>query len=96
VADLVAYLSGDTRLPKPQRRADVIERIRGAPGEAKVVRLADRLDNLLDMAGFSTARKREYVAGSKRILEACRGANAPLEAALADAIARQEAAADGG
>jgi guanosine-3',5'-bis(diphosphate) 3'-pyrophosphohydrolase len=92
VADLVAILSGDMRLPKPARRAEVVERIRTAEGAAKIVRLADRLDNLLDMASFSPARKREYVAGSKRILEACQGANAALESALAGAIARQEAA----
>lgn len=88
VADLVAVLSGDMRLPKAARRAEVIERIRTAPAEAKAIRLADRLDNLLDMAGFSAGRKLEFVAGSKRTLEACRGANAALEAALARAIAR--------
>lgn len=88
VADLVATLSGDMRLPKPQRREEVIERARTAPREAQSIRLADRLDNLLDMNGFSPARKQEYVEGSQKTLEACRGANAALEAALAGAIAR--------
>ncbi len=92
VADLVAILSGDMRLPKPARRSEVLERIRTASPDAKAIRLADRLDNLMDMAGFSDARKREFVAGSKRTLDACRGANAALEAALARAIAHQESA----
>lgn len=90
VADLVATLSGDMRLPKPERRAEVIERVRHAAREAKVIRLADRLDNLLDMAGFSLARKQEYLAGSRKTLDACRGASAELEAALERAIARVE------
>ncbi|HLU39692.1 MAG TPA: HD domain-containing protein [Planctomycetota bacterium] len=90
VADLVAVLSGDMRLPKPERRAEVIERARTAPPEAQAIRLADRLDNLLDMSGFSLARKQEYVDGSRRTLDACRGANAALEAALAAAIERIE------
>jgi guanosine-3',5'-bis(diphosphate) 3'-pyrophosphohydrolase len=88
VADLVAALSGDMRLPKPARRAEVIERARHAGVEVQTIRLADRLDNLLDMAGFSNARKREYVEGSEQTLAACRGANPALEAALERAIAR--------
>lgn len=88
VADLVASLSGDMRLPKPERRAEVIERARRGSTEVKTIRLADRLDNLLDMAGFSPGRKREYLEGSEQTLEACRGANAALEAALERAIAR--------
>lgn len=88
VADLVSALSGDMRLPKPERRVDVIERARHADGAVKAVRLADRLDNLDDMAGFSAARRAEYLDGSRRILEACRGANPALEAALQAAIDR--------
>jgi guanosine-3',5'-bis(diphosphate) 3'-pyrophosphohydrolase len=90
IADLVAVLSGDMRLPKPERRAEVIERARHGSKEVKAIRLADRLDNLLDMAGFSLARKLEYLEGSRRTLAACRGANAGLEAALERAIARLE------
>ena len=88
VADLVATLSGDMRLPQPARRAEVIERARHAGVEVKTIRLADRLDNLLDMAGFSDARKREYVEGSEQTLAACRDANPALEEALERAIAR--------
>ncbi|MCB9870592.1 MAG: HD domain-containing protein [Planctomycetes bacterium] len=88
VANLVAVLSGDMRLPKPARRQEIIDRIRSAPAAAKAIRLADRLDNLTDMRGFDATRQREYVAGSRKVLEACRGANPPLERALEDAIAR--------
>jgi guanosine-3',5'-bis(diphosphate) 3'-pyrophosphohydrolase len=86
VADLVAILTGDMRLPKPARRQEIVERIRAADTDAKAVRLADRLDNVTDMNGFSQTRKREYIEESKLILEACRGANAALERALSIAI----------
>lgn len=91
VADLVAILSGDMRLPKPQRRQEVLERIRTAPDEAKAVRLADRLDNLADMQGFSESRRQEYIRDSWKTLEACAGANPALEKALEATIRRLEA-----
>jgi guanosine-3',5'-bis(diphosphate) 3'-pyrophosphohydrolase len=92
VADMVAILSGDMRLPKARRRQEVVERIRTAPDEAKAVRLADRLDNLTDMKGFSASRREEYIRDSWKVLEACKGANPGLEQALEDAIRRLEAA----
>jgi len=91
VADLVAILSGDMRLPKVQRREEVVDRIRAAPTEAKAVRLADRLDNLADMKGFSESRRKEYIRDSWKILEACAGANPGLEKALEATIRRLEA-----
>ena len=91
VADLVAVLSGDMRLPKKQRRQEVLDRIRTAPDEAKAVRLADRLDNLTDMKGFSEERREEYIRDSWKTLEACKGANSSLEQALEEAIRRLEA-----
>ncbi len=90
VADLVALLSGDMRLPKVQRRQEVVDRIRTAPDQAKAVRLADRLDNLTDMKGFSESRRQEYIRDSHKILEACKGANAALEKALEESIRRLE------
>lgn len=91
VADLVAVLSGDMRLPKPQRRQEVVERIRSASDEAKAVRLADRLDNLADMKGFSESRRAEYIRDSWKIVEACAGANRALEEALRTTIRKLEA-----
>ncbi len=82
VADMVADLSGDMRLPRAERRADVIERARRASKEVRTVRLADRLDNLLDMNGFSEQKKRAYAEDGLKLLDACRGVNAALEAEL--------------
>jgi guanosine-3',5'-bis(diphosphate) 3'-pyrophosphohydrolase len=86
IADLVAELSGDMRLPKPERRAEQLERIRRGSPEAKAIKLADRLDNLTDMQGFSDQRRSTYLEQSRAYLDACRGANAALEQALARAI----------
>ncbi len=86
VADLVVVLTGDMRLPKVERRQEIIQRIRAANDEAKSIRLADRLDNLTDMQGFSDSKKRRYIEESGNILDACRGANPALEAALAAAL----------
>lgn len=91
VANLVAILSGDMRLPKVQRRKEVVERIRNASKEAKAVRLADRLDNLSDMQGFSESRRKEYIRDSWKTLDACAGANPALEKALEATIRRLEA-----
>ena len=68
-----------------------MDRVRNASSEAKAVRLADRLDNLTDMKGFTETRRKEYIAESSMTLEACRGSNAPLEAALEAAIRSLEA-----
>lgn len=83
VADMVSALSGDQRLPRAQRRADVIERARSANRAVKCVRMADRIDNLLDMKGWSDERRRAYAEDGLKLLEACRGANEPLEQELA-------------
>lgn len=86
VADLVAVLTGDMRLPKPERRQEIVQRIRAANDDAKSIRLADRLDNVTDMQGFRDSKKRRYIEESAQILEACRGGNPALEAALAAAL----------
>lgn len=83
VADMVAIRSGDMRLPREARRAEVIERARHAPPEVRAVRIADRLDNLSDMKGYPDEKKRMYARDGRKLLEACRGANAALEAELA-------------
>ncbi len=86
VADLVAQLSGDMRLPKKERREEIIARISNASADAKAIRLADKLDNLRDMEGFSDSRKQDYIRESRKILAACKGANSALETALEQTI----------
>ena len=86
VANLVAELTADMRLPKTERKKDQLRSIRSASPEAKTIKLADRYDNLTDMNGFSESRRTEYIRHSRDVLEACRGANAGLEARFEEVL----------
>ena len=89
VATLVSELSADQRLPKEQRKHEMLERIRNGSKAARIVKLADRLDNITGMERFSESKKASYVRESRAILEACRGVNAGLERALEQEIVRR-------
>jgi guanosine-3',5'-bis(diphosphate) 3'-pyrophosphohydrolase len=88
VASLVAELTNDNRLPKPQRRAAMIEHIPSLSSKAKRIKLADRLDNISELLrGFGTKEKRErYISETERILEGSKGVCEPLERALRQAL----------
>ncbi|TVQ32257.1 MAG: HD domain-containing protein [Phycisphaeraceae bacterium] len=63
VADCVAALSKDMRLPEPQREPAYDEGLRRADWRAKLIKLADVYDNLCDLSG-----------DSKKVLDKCRRA----------------------
>jgi GTP diphosphokinase / guanosine-3',5'-bis(diphosphate) 3'-diphosphatase len=88
VASLVAELTNDNRLPKPKRRAAMIEHLPQLSSKAKRIKLSDRYDNVLDLlAGGGTAEKKaRYCGETERILTACQGACGPLESALKAAL----------
>jgi len=50
VADLVAAVSKDARLPESAREAAYDQQLAGAPWKARMIKLADVLDNLADSA----------------------------------------------
>jgi GTP diphosphokinase / guanosine-3',5'-bis(diphosphate) 3'-diphosphatase len=93
VANLVAELTNDNRLPKPERRAAMIEHLPQLTARAKRIKLADRLDNVLDLLrGSGTDEKRlRYLDETERILDALAGACAPLEQALRQALQELQA-----
>jgi guanosine-3',5'-bis(diphosphate) 3'-pyrophosphohydrolase len=69
VADAVAALSKDVRLPKDQQIIDSISRIRKLPGEVWAVKLADRITNLQPAPpDWSTEKKARYLDESRVIL----------------------------
>lgn len=71
VAALVATLTNDESLPKPERKAQMIERFRTASLAARVVKLADRLDNLGDIPDSWTPVKRQsYLEETDRLVAA--------------------------
>lgn len=85
----VQALSKDASLPKDERMADSLRRIRLAPREVWVVKLADRTANLLPPPKDWTAAKAStYRDEASQILAVLGEASPFLAARLADRIAR--------
>lgn len=100
VAGIVAEVTDDKSLPKAVRKElQVSKAAHKSPG-AKLVKLADKIANLRDLAASPPAdwpeeRRSEYAAWAARVVHGLRGSNAALEAAFdaAHAVLAGEAAA---
>ncbi|ESA35251.1 phosphohydrolase [Leptolyngbya sp. Heron Island J] len=91
VAAGVLALSKDLGLPKEERMADSLERIRQQPGEVWMVKLADRISNLQEPPRHWRQEKiRRYRAEAEMILEALGEANEWLAGRLRDKIVAYE------
>lgn len=87
VAAGVQALTKDDAVPKPERMADSLRRIRLQPREVWMVKLADRITNLEPAPAHWTAEKKEkYRAEAKEIHAALAGAQAGLAARLLQKI----------
>ena len=96
IARIVAEVTDDKRLPKDERKRLQIEHAPTLSHEAKLVKLADKLCNLRDVAEWppakwDLARRREYYDWAKRVVDGMRGTHARLEAAFDAAYARRPA-----
>ena len=92
VADGVAALSKDDALPKAERMADSLRRIRLQPREVWMVKLADRITNLAPPPPKWSREKREgYHAEALVIAEALGEASAALDARIRAKITAYEA-----
>lgn len=93
VANVVAELTDDKRLPKAKRKeAQVLHAPRLSPG-AKQVKLADKLCNVREIlsnppVNWSPERRAAYFEWSKRVVDGVRGANPALEQLFDDVCAR--------
>jgi len=87
VAGIVAEVTDDKALSKAVRKElQVSKAAHKSPG-AKLVKLADKIANLRDLAASPPAdwpaeRRAEYVRWSARVVAGLRGSNAALEAAF--------------
>lgn len=71
VADMVAALSDDKRLPEARRAAEYRAALRSAPRRVQLIKLADLLDNAADLAGCAdAARRRRWAAKALDLLDA--------------------------
>jgi (p)ppGpp synthase/HD superfamily hydrolase len=88
VATGVRALTKNESLPKAERMADSLARIREQPRAIWSVKLADRITNLEPPPpNWSIEKRRHYVEEARAILDALRGANLLLEDRLAQQIA---------
>jgi guanosine-3',5'-bis(diphosphate) 3'-pyrophosphohydrolase len=90
VARIVAEVTDDKSLAKEERKRLQIEHAPALSHEAKLVKLADKICNLRDVAERPPAkwdrmRQREYFEWAKRVIDGLRGAHPRLEAVF-DAI----------
>lgn len=93
VRSVVEEVTDDKSLPKAQRKLLQIEHAPHLSPQARLVKLADKISNVRSVtetppAGWSVARRREYLDWTERVVAGLRGCNAPLEA-LYDQILQQ-------
>jgi (p)ppGpp synthase/HD superfamily hydrolase len=91
VAEGVLALTKDESVPKDQRLADSLKRIRQQPPEIGMVKLADRISNLQPPPAFWTQEKiKQYFAESKMVYEMLQSADAYLADRLLGKIREYE------
>jgi GTP diphosphokinase / guanosine-3',5'-bis(diphosphate) 3'-diphosphatase len=90
VANIVAEVTDDKRLPKDARKAAQIEHAANLSPAARLVKLADKTCNLRDVAntppvGWDLERRREYFDWAKAVVERIRDTDPHLLAIFANA-----------
>ena len=88
VACIVAELTNDSRLPKAERHEDMIRRAESMSPEAKLVKLADRYDNLRSAANADSGKRQRILTETPRLLISLRGACPALESAIEKLLAQ--------
>lgn len=94
IAGIVAEVTDDKRLPKAMRKALQIKHAPAISPEAKLVKLADKICNVRDVARRPPAhwdrrRQQEYFDWAKRVVDRMKGTNPKLEAAFDKAYAKR-------
>jgi GTP diphosphokinase / guanosine-3',5'-bis(diphosphate) 3'-diphosphatase len=94
IASTVMEVTDDKKLPKKERKRLQIVHARTASRRARLVKLADKICNLRDIASSPPAkwnlrRKRKYFDWAKQVIDALRGTNRTLEKLFDEAYARR-------
>jgi GTP diphosphokinase / guanosine-3',5'-bis(diphosphate) 3'-diphosphatase len=84
VAAIVAEVTDDKRLPKPERKRLQVEHAPHISSKAKLVKLADKICNLRDVvdsppAHWPLERRRAYFEWARAVIEGMRGVHPGLE-----------------
>jgi GTP diphosphokinase / guanosine-3',5'-bis(diphosphate) 3'-diphosphatase len=85
IRDIVLEVTDDKTLAKEDRKQAQIEHAAGLSDKAKLVKLADKIANLRDVANspppdWSLERRRKYFDWGKAVIDCLRGVDAGLEA----------------
>lgn len=85
ISGIVLEVTDDKSLLKAERKRLQIEHAAHASDKAKLIKLADKICNLRDIAAsppsdWSLERKREYFDWARQVISGCRNVNARLEA----------------
>jgi GTP diphosphokinase / guanosine-3',5'-bis(diphosphate) 3'-diphosphatase len=97
VADIVRQVTDDKSLPKATRKRLQIEHAPMATTPAKLVKLADKIHNVMEIggdppAGWSTARRAAYLDWAEAVVAGLRGVSPALEAVFDAAVTEARAA----
>lgn len=84
IASVVAEVTDDKRLSKPERKRLQVERAPTSSPQAKLVKLADKICNLRDVldappAHWPLERRRGYFEWAKAVIDGLRGTHPALE-----------------
>ena len=93
VASLVVEMTDDKSLPKEARKELQVQNAPHKSPRAQVIKLADKISNLRSLlssppATWSAARKREYFAWAKRVVDALSAPNPLLKAEFDRTLAK--------
>lgn len=69
VADYVAALSKDKRLPEERREREYHDALAAAPAAVQLCKLADVYDNLLDSVGMDAAARRKKIDKAREAMQ---------------------------
>lgn len=92
ITGIVLEVTDDKSLPKARRKEVQVEHAPHISSKAKLVKLADKICNLRDIAAsppadWSRERKAEYFDWAARVVAGLRGTHPPLEAVFDKALA---------
>ena len=94
VADIVVEVTDDKSLPKAERKRRQVEHAPQLSARARLVKLADKICNLRDVAAAPPAdwaleRRQGYFDWAKSVVDGLRGAHAEMERLFDEAYARR-------
>ena len=94
IRDIVMEVTDDKTLPKEERKKEQIKHAAALSDKAKLVKLADKIANLRDVANspppdWDLHRRRAYFDWAREVIDCLRGAHAGLEAVFDAAYANR-------